>query len=61
MNYHGSKTDADSVVAEIETGGGRAKAYQADVSVAAVVNQLIANIKSDLGGLDILEIGRAHV
>ena len=54
MNYHGSKTDADSVVAEIETGGGRAKAYQADVSVAAVVNQLIANIKSDFGGLDIL-------
>ena len=54
MNYHGSKTDADSVVAEIETGGGRAKAYQADVSDAAVVNQLIANIKSDFGGLDIL-------
>jgi len=54
VNYHGSKTDAESVVAEIETGGGRAKAYQADVSDAAVVNQLIANIKSDLGGLDIL-------
>lgn len=54
VNYHGSKTDAESIVAEIETGGGRAKAYQADVSDAAVVNQLIANIKSDFGGLDIL-------
>jgi 3-oxoacyl-[acyl-carrier protein] reductase len=54
VNYHGSKTDAESVVAEIETSGGRAKAYQADVSDAAVVNQLIANIKSDFGGLDIL-------
>ena len=54
VNYHGSKADAESVVAEIETGGGRAKAYQADVSDAAVVNQLIANIKSDFGGLDIL-------
>jgi 3-oxoacyl-[acyl-carrier protein] reductase len=54
VNYHGSKTDAESVVAEIKTGGGRANAYQADVSDAAVVNQLIANIKSDFGGLDIL-------
>jgi NAD(P)-dependent dehydrogenase (short-subunit alcohol dehydrogenase family) len=54
VNYHGSKTDAETVVAEIEKVGGRAKAYQADVSDAAVVNQLVANIKADFGGLDIL-------
>jgi 3-oxoacyl-[acyl-carrier protein] reductase len=54
VNYHGSKADAEAVVVEIEKAGGRAKAYQADVSDAAVVNQLAANIKSDFGGLDIL-------
>ena len=54
VNYHGSKADAETVVAEIEKAGGRAKAYQADVSDAAVVNQLVANIKADFGGLDIL-------
>ena len=54
VNYHGSKTDAYSVVAEIESGGGRAKPYQADVSDAAAVNRLIAAIRSDFGGLDIL-------
>ena len=54
VNYHGSKADAETVVAEIEKAGGRAKTYQADVSDAAVVNQLVANIKADFGGLDIL-------
>ncbi len=54
VNYHGSKADAEAVVAEIENAGGRARAYQADVSDAAVVNQLAANIRADFGGLDIL-------
>ncbi|MGH6778029.1 MAG: SDR family NAD(P)-dependent oxidoreductase, partial [Bradyrhizobium sp.] len=54
VNYHGSKADAETVVAEIEKAGGRGRAYQADVSDAAVVNQLVANIKADFGGLDIL-------
>lgn len=54
VNYHGSKADAEAVVAEIEKAGGRAKTYQADVSDAAVVNQLVANIKADFGRLDIL-------
>lgn len=54
VNYHGSKADAETVVAEIEKAGGRSKAYQADVSDAAIVNQLVANIKADFGGLDIL-------
>ena len=54
VNYQGSKADAEAVVAEIEQAGGRAKAYQADVSDAAAVNQLVANIRNDFGGLDIL-------
>jgi len=54
VNYQGSKADAEAVVAEIEQAGGRARAYQADVSDAAAVNQLVANIRDDFGGLDIL-------
>lgn len=54
VNYHGSKADAEAVVSDIEKAGGNAKAYQADVSDANVVKQLVANIQSDFGGLDIL-------
>ena len=31
VNYHGSKAEAEAVVAEIHEGGGKAKAYQADI------------------------------
>jgi NAD(P)-dependent dehydrogenase (short-subunit alcohol dehydrogenase family) len=54
VNYHGSRAEAEAVVADIEKAGGKAKAYQADVSDAAVVNQLVANVRADFGGLDIL-------
>jgi NAD(P)-dependent dehydrogenase (short-subunit alcohol dehydrogenase family) len=54
VNYHGSKADAEGVVSDIEKAGGKAKAYQADISDAAVVKQLVANIQADFGGLDIL-------
>jgi NAD(P)-dependent dehydrogenase (short-subunit alcohol dehydrogenase family) len=54
VNYHGSKADAENVVSEIEKAGGKAKAYQADVSDAAVVKDMVARVKADFGGLDIL-------
>ena len=54
VNYHGSKAAAEAVVAEIEKAGGKAKAYQADISDADVVRKMVASIKSDFGGLDIL-------
>jgi 3-oxoacyl-[acyl-carrier protein] reductase len=54
VNYHGSKAEAEAVVAGIEKAGGRAKAYQADISDAGVVQQLVANVQADFGGLDIL-------
>jgi NAD(P)-dependent dehydrogenase (short-subunit alcohol dehydrogenase family) len=54
VNYHGSKAEAEAVVAGIEKAGGRAKAYQADISDAGVVQQLVANVQRDFGGLDIL-------
>src|SRR5689334_5731585 len=54
VNYHGSKAAAEAVVAEIQKAGGKAKAYQADISDAGTVKQLITNVQSDFGGLDIL-------
>ncbi|HEY5203884.1 MAG TPA: SDR family NAD(P)-dependent oxidoreductase, partial [Roseiarcus sp.] len=54
VNYHGSKAEAEAVVAEIQKAGGKAKAYQADISDAGVVKQLVANVQSDFGGLDVL-------
>jgi 3-oxoacyl-[acyl-carrier protein] reductase len=54
VNYHGSKSEAASVVAEIEKAGGKAKAYQADISDAAAVNKMISSVQNDFGALDIL-------
>lgn len=54
VNYHGSKAEAEAVAAGIEKAGGRAKAYQADISDAGIVKQLVANVQADFGGLDIL-------
>jgi 3-oxoacyl-[acyl-carrier protein] reductase len=42
------------VVADIEKSGGKAKAYKADVSDAGAVKQLVANVQSDFGGVDVL-------
>jgi len=54
VNYHSSKTEAEGVVAEIGKAGGKAKAYQADIANADIVKKMVADIKSDFGGLDIL-------
>src|SRR6266568_6729349 len=54
VNYRGSKAEAEAVAAEIQKAGGKAKAYQADISDAGVVKQLVANVQNDFGGLDIL-------
>src|SRR5215510_6374949 len=54
VNYHSSKAEAEAVAAEIVKAGGKAKAYQADISDANVVKKMIADIKGDFGGLDIL-------
>jgi NAD(P)-dependent dehydrogenase (short-subunit alcohol dehydrogenase family) len=54
VNYRGSKRDAEAVVREIQSGGGKAAAMQADVSRRAEVAQLFAAIESEFGRLDIL-------
>lgn len=56
---HVAVTDLDqaacnSVVAEIEAKGGRAKAYALDVSDHDRIGQVVASVASDFGGIDIL-------
>jgi 3-oxoacyl-[acyl-carrier protein] reductase len=54
VNYHGSKDAAEAVVARIQKAGGKAKAYQADISDAEAIKRLVENVSKDFGGLDIL-------
>jgi NAD(P)-dependent dehydrogenase (short-subunit alcohol dehydrogenase family) len=54
VNYRSSGKDADAIVAEIAAGGGKAKAYQADVSDFAAVTTMVDAIVKDFGGLNIL-------
>ncbi|WP_435011416.1 SDR family NAD(P)-dependent oxidoreductase [Tundrisphaera lichenicola] len=54
VNYASSKEGADRVVAEIERGGGKAIAVQANVSRKAEIDQLFAETQKAFGRLDIL-------
>src|SRR6202041_1663543 len=54
VNYAGRAADADQVVADITTQGGKAVAIQADVSVPAQVAALFDQATSLFGGVDIL-------
>jgi 3-oxoacyl-[acyl-carrier protein] reductase len=54
VNYHSSKDAAEAVVARIQKAGGKAKAYQADISDAEAVKRLVDHVSKDFGGLDIL-------
>lgn len=54
VNYAGSKSAADDVVARIETAGGKAVALQADVSDPAACKELVDTVIESLGALDIV-------
>jgi NAD(P)-dependent dehydrogenase (short-subunit alcohol dehydrogenase family) len=54
INYRGSQAEAESLAREIETGGGRAVAIQADVSQRREVEKLFAAIEKEFKRLDIL-------
>jgi 3-oxoacyl-[acyl-carrier protein] reductase len=54
VNYSGRVADADKVIQEIETAGGRAAAIQADVAVLADVAALFDKTEARFGGVDIL-------
>jgi 3-oxoacyl-[acyl-carrier protein] reductase len=54
VNYASSKKDADRVVSEITSAGGKALAVQANVSKPGDVDRLFAETKKAYGKLDIL-------
>lgn len=54
VNYNSSPDAAQEVVSQIEAGGGKALAVQADVSNSEQAQSLINAAIKDLGGLDIL-------
>jgi len=54
VNYSSSKTGADKVVSEITAKGGKAIAFQGDVSKKADIDRLFAETKKAFGQLDIL-------
>jgi len=53
VNYRFSRQAAESCVAEIRAGGGQATAIQADVSLPAEVERLVAGSVAALGGFDL--------
>jgi NAD(P)-dependent dehydrogenase (short-subunit alcohol dehydrogenase family) len=54
VNYHSSRDQAEAVVAQIVKGGGKAKAFGADISKLDAVRGMVADVKSEFGSLDIL-------
>jgi 3-oxoacyl-[acyl-carrier protein] reductase len=54
VTYASSRAAADTVVAEITAGGGRAVAVQGDVATAADVRRLFAEVVRAFGRLDVL-------
>jgi 3-oxoacyl-[acyl-carrier protein] reductase len=53
-NYAASAAEAEAVVAEIETAGGRAKAVRADVADASAVKMLFDRAEAEFGPVDVL-------
>jgi 3-oxoacyl-[acyl-carrier protein] reductase/pteridine reductase len=54
VNYRSSKSEAESVVREIQAAGAKAVAIQADVSRRAEVEKLFAAVEKEFARLDIL-------
>jgi len=54
VNYSSSKSDADKIVGEIQSQGGKAVAIKADMSKSADVKLLFDTAKSEFGTVDIL-------
>jgi 3-oxoacyl-[acyl-carrier protein] reductase len=54
VNYAGQSDPANALVAKIEAAGGRALAYQADVSDAAAVRGMFDSVVTRTGGVDVL-------
>lgn len=54
VHYAGNKAKADEAVTKIEAAGGRAVAFQADISNAAEVKQLFEKTKATIGEITVV-------
>jgi len=54
VNYRSSGAEAEKLVGEITAQGGKARAYQAEVSDFAAVTAMVDAVVKDFGGLNIL-------
>jgi 3-oxoacyl-[acyl-carrier protein] reductase len=54
VNYAGSASEADAIVAKIEKAGGKAIAAQADVSKSEDVRRMFQSAETAFGGIDVL-------
>jgi pteridine reductase len=54
VHYNGSASGARGTVADIESAGGRATLFQADLSQPDAPKTLVDNVATALGGLDVL-------
>ena len=54
INYRTSAQEAETLVGEITSAGGKAKAYKADVADFAGVKAMVDGVVNDFGGLNIL-------
>jgi 2-hydroxycyclohexanecarboxyl-CoA dehydrogenase len=61
INYSRSKAGAEAVVSSIEIAGGKAKAYQADISDNGQVKAMVEAIQADFGRIDILVNNAGYV
>lgn len=54
VNYRTRRDEAENICSEILAIGGRARAFEADVSQSGCVKQMISTIESELGAVSIL-------
>lgn len=54
FTYNANSEMADSLVSEIETAGGRAKAFQGDISDSKSAEETVRAVKSEFGSVDYL-------
>jgi len=53
-NYCEAEDQAQALVEEIREAGGEARAYRADVAVHSEVERMVAEVRADLGPIDVL-------
>ena len=54
IHYHASSQGAEQLREEIQSAGGRAACFQADLSDAEAARELPMRVAAELGGLDVL-------